>query len=291
VALKILHDKYTDPGCDIARVIADRFVLEAALGERLPVRGLVEIIEVIDQRPRVVAIVMERLYGQDLAAAAAAMSLEMLIEAFARTADILAQLHTCGVIHRDVKPKNIFVAEAPDGSKSVKLLDLGIAKDMAFIGDSTATGAIFGTLATIAPETVRRILGERVEITDRADQWGLGATAFQLLSGQAPFQAETVLGTFELITKGVAPLLDLDPRLGGRDAARLLDPILRRSLSVDPAERFGSIKEMALAFRRALGTIIEAATYADTVRIPRVAPPRLVDRDMLDTVIAAPLCA
>jgi len=173
VALKILHDKYTDPGCDIARVIADRFVLEAALGERLPVRGLVEIIEVIDQRPRVVAIVMERLYGQDLAAAAAAMSLEMLIEAFARTADILAQLHTCGVIHRDVKPKNIFVAEAPDGSKSVKLLDLGIAKDMAFIGDSTATGAIFGTLATIAPETVRRILGERVEITDRADQWGL----------------------------------------------------------------------------------------------------------------------
>jgi Protein kinase domain len=146
------------------------------------------------------------------------------IEACAQICDGLAHAHAAGILHRDVKPSNVLLA---DGEQvSVRLLDFGLAQ-FAEAETLTAQGDVPGTLAYIAPE---RLAGENAE--EASDVWAIGVMLWEALSGRHPFWQTSMLDTARAIESGAPSLAVLRPDLP-KDLIQLVD----RSLSLNPARR------------------------------------------------------
>ncbi len=132
------------------------------------------------------------------------------IEVAAQIADALAHAHGRGIVHRDVKPSNVLLAEPARGSDGVidaRLLDFGLAQ-MAEFDTLTGLGDIPGTLAYISPERLR---GEQA--TPAADVWAVGVVLWEALAGQHPFWNGDLTDTSRLIHAGPPPLEDYRPDL------------------------------------------------------------------------------
>jgi len=140
-----------------------------------------------------------------------------VFEVVRQMSEILAVAHVNGVVHRDVKPANIFLAEK-EGKRTVKLLDFGIAKqqDQPKLTD---TGLLVGTELYLAPEVFDGKTG-----TPSRDVWALGVTAYELITQRLPFQtiAQIVTGTYERLDRGRYPLLS---------------PIVDACLAMSPQDR------------------------------------------------------
>jgi Tol biopolymer transport system component len=188
--------------------------------------------------------VMELLDGETLAdrIGAGALPAREASEIAARVADALAAAHAHGIVHRDVKPANIFLTR--DGQ--TKLLDFGIARDAAAAAGGTTsetldapTQGLVGTASYVSPEQVR---GQAAD--GRSDVFALGAVLFESLSGRKAFAGATVAETL------VAVMSD-DP--GARPETDRLPPDLRRialrCLEKDPANRYQSARDLALDLR------------------------------------------
>jgi hypothetical protein len=231
------------PGGDVEvrEEFARRFVREARAAARLNHPGIVTIYSAsLDEgRP---LIVMELVEGptlrrvldtQRLTPSQTYALLEQLLEA-------TAFAHEHGVIHRDLKPDNVFVT--PGGT--VKLADFGIAH----LGDGgttlTSAGTLLGTPAYMAPEQIR---GEPVDA--RCDLFALGVIAYECLAGENPFGSSTTsnyAAIFHRILDEPAPPLELDD-----EAAMPLIDIVMRALSKDREDRFADASEMLAAWRAA----------------------------------------
>jgi len=154
--------------------------------------------------------------------------------------------HRAGIVHRDIKPDNVFLVSMPGVEDHVKLLDFGIAK---LSGESqeqqlTATGATLGSPAFMAPEQIRTR-----SVDHRVDLYAVGATMYLALSGRMPFEADTVHGMLLAVTEQRAvPLAALEPSIDPRLAA-----VIERAMHKDPAGRFGSAAEMRAALEPWLG--------------------------------------
>ena len=144
-------------------------------------------------------------------------------------AEGLAAAHRRGVIHRDVKPANVFLTE--DGF--VKLLDFGVAKLAE--SDVTQSGRAVGTAAYMSPEQAR---GERVD--HRTDLWSLGVVLYEMITGRRPFQGEREAAVVRAILEDPAPA----PAGPEGAAPSDLAAIVRRLLAKVPAERYGSAAEV-----------------------------------------------
>jgi hypothetical protein len=145
------------------------------------------------------------------------------IEAAAQMLEGLAHAHERGIVHRDVKPSNVLLAE-PDGS--VRLLDFGLAR-LPQAETLTAAGDVPGTLAYIAPE---RLGGDPA--TAAADVWAVGVLLWEALAGRHPFWESSLLETARAIETGAAPLASVRP-----DLPRPLLAAIDRALDLDPARR------------------------------------------------------
>src|SRR4051812_25082049 len=127
------------------------------------------------------------------------------LEVCGQIADALAHAHRRGIVHRDVKPSNVLLAESPD--IDVRLLDFGLAQ-MAEFDTLTALGDIPGTLAYIAPERLQGL-----PATAAADVWGLGVVLWEALAGEHPFWGGDLSETSRSIQQGAPSLATLRPDL------------------------------------------------------------------------------
>ncbi|MGH2931344.1 MAG: serine/threonine-protein kinase [Gaiellaceae bacterium] len=145
--------------------------------------------------------------------------------------------HDHGVVHRDVKPGNLLLA----GDGTVRVADFGVAS-AAGLDSLTMTGTILGTAGYLAPEQAR---GEPT--TPATDLYALAVVAFELLTGQRPFQADNP--TAEAAAHVHAEVPAISER---GDLPRELDPIFHRAMAKDPAERYSSSADFVAALREGL---------------------------------------
>ena len=149
---------------------------------------------------------------------------EAALEAAAQICEVLAHAHRHGIVHRDVKPSNVLLAEAE--GIAVKLLDFGLAR-MDGEETLTAAGDVPGTLAYIAPERLR---GQ--ESGTPADIWAVGVLLWEALAGWHPFWKGSLLDTAKRIESGAVSLARVRP-----DLPRPLVALVDRALALDPARR------------------------------------------------------
>ena len=159
------------------------------------------------------------------------------IEACAQICEGLAHAHGAGILHRDVKPSNVLLADGP--GVSARLLDFGLAR-MPEAETLTAQGDVPGTLAYISPE---RLAGD--DASEASDVWAVGVMLWESLAGRHPFWQASLLETARAIERGAPSLAELRP-----DLSKLLLHAVDRSLSLSPARRL-SAAELARRLREA----------------------------------------
>jgi len=206
-------------------------------------------------------IVMEMLEGHDLAAHLSKhgpMSPGDVAALVAQVAKALGKAHQVGVIHRDIKPDNIFLCDADGGELFVKLLDFGIAKRDQYLvaGSATTTGAVVGTPYYMSPE---QIVGDK-EINARTDIWSLGVVAFEAMTGRRPFEGTTVGAITLAIHTGTRRITDHLP-----NAPVALDEWFAKACNRDPKARFQTPREASQALLLAAG---DAPGSAPLLRAP-----------------------
>ena len=150
-------------------------------------------------------------------------------------ADALDYAHQQLLLHRDVKPSNILLAQSDSKFSRALLADFGIARSNADSSDLTATNMTVGTVAYAAPE---QLMGHALD--GRADQYALAATAFHLLTGQQLFQHDNpAVVISNHLTASPPSIGDRIPELSG------LGPAFQRALAKSPADRFDSCSDFA----------------------------------------------
>jgi serine/threonine protein kinase len=220
------------------RGMAERLLREARLLARIRHPGIVEVYDCGLLPDGVAYLVMERLRGETLAEALAQGPLPAVtaVPLFLAVLDALAAAHRAGVIHRDLKPDNIFLVPRATGGHAPKLLDFGVA----IVGDELDgkggdAGKLRGTPAYQAPGQLR---GERAD--ERSDVFAASATLYHALAGVPPFGGQSAA---EVLARALAgpppPLADTGPDLDGE-----LDALLARGLGARPEDRFASVDEM-----------------------------------------------
>jgi eukaryotic-like serine/threonine-protein kinase len=208
-------------------------------------------------------IVMEYLEGRSFGEAlreSGPMASAFVVEVVKQLARALEKAHGIGIVHRDIKPDNVFLCDAGDGAVFVKLLDFGIAKAQAIseISESTRTGALMGSPHYMSPE---QLMGAKT-LDHRTDVWSVGVMVYEALSGLRPFDADTV-GALTMRIHN-----EPHPKPSEVFAASVaLDAWFARACSVAPADRFMSVKALAEGLAAALsltgsGPVVSVAAYA-----------------------------
>jgi serine/threonine-protein kinase len=155
-------------------------------------------------------------------------------ELMLQTCEALAEAHSLGIVHRDVKPTNLFVTWRPDGSALVKVLDFGISKSpMGTDMHLTQTQSLLGTPAYMSPEQMR---SARL-VDSRTDIWSLGTVMYEVLEGRKPFEAES----FSEMCVKVA----VDPPAPMTNTPPPVQQVIMRCLAKSPEQRYASMAELA----------------------------------------------
>lgn len=252
-----------------------RFEREARAAATLRGRHVARVTDVDTLPDGTPYMVMELLRGHDLAAELAERGPLPVSEACGYVLDAceaMEEAHAAGIVHRDLKPSNLFLAE--DGeTRCLKVLDFGVSKVETDKSELTATVGAIGTPMYMSPEQLR----SSKTVDARTDVWALTSILYELLTGRAPFVADSVasLGA-AIVTEEPAPLAELRAGL-----PRALQSIVSRGLQKDPALRIASVRELAVALRAVVSPSAHAATVESdgtgTIPLPDArmsAPPR-----------------
>src|SRR3954451_3801493 len=227
------------------------------------------------ERDGLLYVAMQYVPGRDLGrliAARGSLPSDQAAELIAQVADGLDAVHAAGLVHRDVKPANVMVGESEVFGEppAAYLTDFGLAKIAASTSGLTATGEVIGTIDYMAPEQI-----ENRRVDARTDVYALGCVLFHAVTGEVPFPER------ESSAKMWAPLNEPPPPVASRDGGRAaLEPVIRRALAKEPAQRYpsaGDLGRAAVAATRGeavtepehpVGTG-EAAPLPETIRLSR----------------------
>nr|WP_276599821.1 serine/threonine-protein kinase [Nannocystis sp. SCPEA4] len=215
---------------------AARLLQEAVLAGKVPHATVVPVFDCAALPDGQVYVAMELLRGESLEEALLRpQPAEAVLRWLAEVARGLAAAHRAGIVHRDVKPANLFLARANDGTVQPRILDFGLAKLLPGLAGEAAVvqtqaGALMGTPFYMAPERIRGETGD-----PRADLYGFGVILYEALTGQVPFLGE---GFMEIVGRHLR-----EPPLDPRQAApqrQIPDPLAELALALlrkDPAAR------------------------------------------------------
>jgi serine/threonine-protein kinase len=212
-----------------------RFFREAETAGRLNHPNIVTIYDVGEERG-LAYIAMEYLQGRhlsDYTASARLLDPLKVVDLAGRTAAALGFAHKQQIVHRDIKPANLMYEP---GSDILKIMDFGIAR-ITGLGN-TRTGIVLGTPSFMSPEQL-----EGQTVTGRSDLFSLGVSLFQLLTGQLPFQADSMTGLMQQIAESPHPPL----RAIRPDLPACVGAVIDRALAKDAAARFETGAQMAAA--------------------------------------------
>ncbi|HEX5340810.1 MAG TPA: serine/threonine-protein kinase [Gammaproteobacteria bacterium] len=232
VAIKTMALSQEFDGDELEEV-KQRFFREAETAGRLNHPNIVTIYDAGEEHD-LAYIAMEFLKGKDLTGHIKSSTLlpaTRVMDIIVHAAEALDYAHTQNVVHRDIKPANIMYEE---DSGAIKLTDFGIAR----ITDSskTKTGMVLGTPSYMSPE---QLSGKKVD--GRSDLFSLGVTLYQMLTGQLPFQADSMATLmFKIANEPHASITTLLPELPAS-----IDAIINKALQKDPDQRYQTGAEFA----------------------------------------------
>lgn len=264
VAVKVLN-----PQLARDRNHVERFRREAQAASNLRHRNIVDVID-FGEAGDLVFYAMEYLEGEDLSALLARVGRMRWAEARPLLLQVVRALraaHDKGVIHRDVKPANVFLIADDDGARQVKVLDFGIAKVLA-VGDGqtlTRSDELFGSVKYMAPEQAD---GRSVDA--RTDVYAVGVLAYRMMTGQVPFEDDNA---FRVLMRHQSEP-PVPPRSRDPDVPEAVEQLILRALAKAPEDRYPSMAglETALVALAPLATD-GAATVPQTVSDPTMMLP------------------
>jgi serine/threonine-protein kinase len=241
VAIKFLLSSMSDK-----EEVVTRFLREGRAAAKIRNEHVVRVFDVGTLENGAPYMVMEFLQGSDLSAlieqhgkAPVAQAVDWVLEA----CEAIAEAHAAGIVHRDVKPANLFLAERNDGTHTIKVLDFGISKLSEAVDQQnfgmTKTQAVMGSPRYMSPEQMR----SSRNVDARSDIWALGVVLHELLAGVPPFDAETMPELCAKILAEPPPPL----RAFRNDLPPGLEEVLAGALQKDPQYRYQSVAQLAAA--------------------------------------------
>jgi eukaryotic-like serine/threonine-protein kinase len=269
---KVLHPRYA-----ANEQLIDRVRLEAQSLGRLEHPNIVRVsgfARLRDGRP---FIIMEALSGNTLESEVRGRDRLPLVESLRyalQLASALAAAHELGVIHRDIKPDNLFLHHEHDGSRSLKVLDFGVARVVPGISEAspvplmlpTETGIVVGTPRYVSPEGAR---GQRVD--HRGDIYATGLVLYFMLAGQGPF--DRIKDEQRLLA---AHVHEPPPPLATHGVEGLtpeLEEVMQRMLAKAPEHRFSSARELEARLAALFQGVVAGLEHAATAAVRRSEPP------------------
>ncbi len=251
----------------------ERFLLEARSQARVEHELVAKVYEVgeLDGRPY---IAMEYVEGQTLEAAAPSLSLAEGLDLVRRVAGAVDSAHAIGMIHRDLKPTNILIETAADGTKRPRVVDFGLAREL-YSDGLTETGMLLGTPGYLSPEQAR---GEVRSLDARTDVFALGAVLYRLATGRPPFAGESTAETLVQALACAPPR----PRKLAPELPAEVEAIILRCLEPERERRYESARALADDLGRYLDR--ERVLARGPGWMPRLA--RLVRRHRLVSAVA-----
>jgi serine/threonine protein kinase len=248
VALKVLHPEYATKG-----EIVTRFQQEAISASRIKHPNVLEVFDFGQLDDGSFFLAMEFLEGNDLAdeiQKTRVLDAERGLRYALQICRALAAAHAKGVVHRDMKPENVFLQRTSDGEDIVKIVDFGIAQlrtnEEAAAGAKqrrlTRTGMIFGTPEYMSPE---QAAGRHAD--QRADVYAVGIMLYEMFTGAVPFTGETFLGVLAKHLGETPPAMSaVYPELA---LSEEFQRVIERALEKNPDARFQTMVELSQALQ------------------------------------------
>jgi serine/threonine-protein kinase len=231
-----------------------RFLREARAAVRIKSEHVVRVLDVAVLESGAPYLVMEYLEGCDLAVwlqRHGRLQAEAAVDFILQACDAIAEAHGLGIIHRDVKPANLFAVQHLGVVQSIKVLDFGISKAAALVSatqapSETPQGGVItqekmpiGSPCYMSPEQMESAR----DVDARTDIWALGVTLWELVTGHVPFEGESLVQVYSRIKSG--------SRLRLRDSSphvvRGLESVMLKCLEPDRDHRYASVSELAAA--------------------------------------------
>jgi serine/threonine-protein kinase len=247
-----------------------RFLREARIAAQLPPEHIARVTDIGETEEGEPYLVMELLTGRDLAAelhVRGPLPVSEAIDIILQACEGLAEAHAVGLVHRDLKPANIFLASRRGRGEApvVKILDFGLSKSFDVQGAAalTQTETNFGTPAYMSPEQIR----SAKYVEPRSDQHALAMILYELLTGQLPYDAESLTGLAVVIATAPPP----SARKVRPEVPAGLDAAIRRGLGKQLSDRFPTLIE----FAEALAPFGGPQAAARAARVSAILEPKL----------------
>jgi eukaryotic-like serine/threonine-protein kinase len=269
VALKLMN-----PSRATSEVDAARFAREARAAARLKSEHAVRILDVDRLPSGAPYIVMEYLAGasfEKVLAERGAIPWAEAVPWIIQACKAIAEAHEHGIIHRDVKPENLFLTRSASAEPLVKVLDFGLAKclDVVEAGHRTDASRRIGSPQYMSPE---QILCAR-DLDHRTDIWSLGATLYELIANRPAFDGANVGVLFANIREGrPTPLREIRP-----EVPAALEAVIMRCLEQRPQHRFQTAHELAIALADAIArpNVLPCSGLCSGLTMPEIVHPSL----------------